>query len=80
MGMSIDEAIKNGIDLIDAFKKYFPSDKAIDTVGELVEIAKKYQKIKEIVTNNELEWGNTSVRANALWEVKKVIEDGNVDW
>ena len=80
MGMSIDEAIKNGIDLIDAFKKYFPSDKVIDTVGELVEIAKKYQKIKEIVTNNELEWGNTSVRANALWEVKKVIEDGNVDW
>ncbi len=37
---------------------------------------RKYQKIAEIVTNNELEWGNTSVRANALLEVKKVVEDG----
>lgn len=42
-----------------------------------IDIIQKYQKIKEIVTNNDLEWGNTSVRANALWEVKKVIEDGN---
>ena len=48
MEMTIDEAIKNGIDLIDVFKEYFPSDKAIDTVGELVEIAKKYQKIEQI--------------------------------
>ncbi len=43
---------------------------AIDTMH-------KYQKIKEIVTNKELEWGNTSVRANALLEVKKVVEDGD---
>ena len=38
-----------------------------------------YQKIKEIVSNNELEWGNASVRANALLEIKKVVEDGNVE-
>lgn len=44
-----------------------------------IDIIQKYQKIKEIVTNNDLEWGNTSVRANALWEVKKVVDDGNDD-
>ena len=44
---------------------------------QIADIMRKYQKIAEIVTNNELEWGNASVRANALLEVKKVVEDGN---
>ena len=43
---------------------------------QMIDIMRKYQKIAEIVTNNELEWGNTSVRANALLEIKKVVEDG----
>ena len=44
-----------------------------------VETMRKYQKIAEIVTNNELEWGNASVRANAFLEVKKVVEDGKTN-
>ena len=42
---------------------------------QFAEWLRKYQKIQEIVTNNELEWGNTSVRAKALLDVKKVVED-----
>lgn len=48
----------------------------IDAYKMAIDTMRKYQKIAEIVTNNELEWGNTSVRANALLEVKKVVEDG----
>lgn len=71
MGMTIDTAIKNGIDLIDVFKEYFPDDKAIDTVGELVEIAKKYQKIEQILDDYDLEaW-------EVLERIREVLEDGN---
>ena len=72
MGMTIDEAIKNGIDLIDAFKKYFPSDKAIDTVGELVEIAKKYQKIEQIANDK-----NINGDLLRMSEIRWVLKDGN---
>ena len=77
MGMSIDKSISWITESILDMRKsqLCISDKlalktAIDTL-------RKYQKIQEIVTNNELEWGNTSVRANVLWDVKKVVEDGN---
>lgn len=50
-----------------------------DCVYGALDIIDKYQKIKEIVSNNELEWGNTSVRANALLEIRKVVEDGHDD-
>ena len=82
MGMSIDEQIKRleylkkcGIfPFADTKTGIFFTDECIDGA---IDTMRKYQKIAEIVTNNELEWGNTSVRANALLEVKKVVEDGN---
>lgn len=78
MGMTIDVTIKNGIDLIDVIKEYWPSDKAIDTVGELVEVAKKYQKIQEIINNaKDLD---RYIKYNWLYEqIRKVIEDENDD-
>ena len=51
----------------------------VEAVKTAIDIMCKYQKIAEIVTNNELEWGNASVRANAFLEIKKVVEDENYD-
>ena len=50
-----------------------------DYHSTIANIVRKYQKIAEIVTNNELEWGNASVSANAFLEVKKVVEDRKKD-
>ena len=71
MGMTIDTAIKNGIDLIDVFKEYFASDKAIDTISELVEIAKKYRKIEEIALHYGFETSWLCMR-----KIKEVLGDG----
>ena len=78
MGMTIDEAAL----YMELYKrKLFDSvsdlDKDIEAYDIAINTMRKYQKIAEIVTNNELEWGNASVRANAFLEVKKVVEDGN---
>lgn len=70
MGMSIDDARREMI----SGKPY--TDKFAMALVVAIDTMRKYQKIEEIVSNNELEWGNTSVRANALLEVKKVVEDG----
>ena len=51
----------------------------VEAVKTAIDTMRKYQKIAEIVTNNELEWGNASVRANAFLEIKKVVEDENYD-
>lgn len=78
MGMTIDKAIK----LMIRGSKYDydgTPEEFCEAYDMSIEIMRKYQKITEIVTNNGLEWGNTSVRANALLEVKKVVEDGNDD-
>lgn len=80
MGMSIEEAIHH----LDTWSTTHGSGQTTDKQHEeakkiAMETMRKYQKIKEIVSNNELEWGNTSVRANALLEVKKVVDNGNVD-
>lgn len=83
MGMTIEEAIefkKHGYHTpLSSFKNIDDMNAQISKCYEYdrlaLETMRKYQKIKEIVTNNELEWGNTSVRAGALLEVKKVVED-----
>ena len=74
MGMTIDEAIHD----TEVMKEYleYQDEPRSEGLGVAIEIMRKYQKIREIVTNNELEWGNASVRANAFLEVKKVVEDG----
>ena len=85
MGMSIETAIRN-LSMYDVNECgnaelhtwYKDIDKDMkDSLNVALDVMCKYQKIQEIVTNDELEWGNTSVRANALWDVKKVVEDGN---
>ena len=76
MGMTIEKTIKNGVDLIDVFKEHFPSEKAIDTIGELVEIAKKYQKIVQIM---ERTVDDGTSMYDTLQEIEEVIEDGNDD-
>ena len=70
MGMTIEEAIS------DIQTNILPFDHS-ESLYCAIDTMRKYQKIAEIVTNNELEWGNASVRANAFLEVKKVVEDGN---
>ena len=75
MGITIDKAIKNGIDLIDVFKEYFPSDKAIDTVGELVEVAKKYQKMQA-----DYESRLKADMVAMLTEIQLEIEENTVCW
>lgn len=72
MGMSIENCIKEL--LINKEDDTYVLGN--ETINFAVDIMRKYQKIAEIVTNNELEWGNASVRANAFLEVKKVVEDG----
>ena len=72
MGMTIDERIAPLVRV-----KQYASPKHYETLDAAISTMRKYQKIKEIVSNNELDWGNASVRANALFEVKKVVEDGN---
>ena len=76
MGMSIDESLEWLI----SRKEHYEMDDNCQELAKALEVAidtmRKYQKIAEIVTNNELEWGNASVRANAFLEVKKVVEDG----
>jgi hypothetical protein len=79
MGMTIDVTIKNGIDLIDVIKEYWPSDKAIDTVGELVEIAKKYQKVEQIMKKEYHLIGMSDCLVQRLVDIRKVIEDGDID-
>ena len=76
--MTIDKAIKMQEEIIDEGWLISDLEKcpAIDSCELAINIMHKYQKIAEIVTNNELEWGNASVRANAFLEVKKVVEDG----
>lgn len=70
MEITIDDSIR----YLTAMRKTYQADS--ETLQVAIETMRKYQKIEEIVSNNELEWGNTSVRANALLEVKKVVEDG----
>ena len=72
MGMSIENCIKEL--LINKEDDTYVLGN--ETINFAVDTMRKYQKIVEIVTNNELEWGNASVRANAFLEVKKVVEDG----
>ena len=75
MEMTIDEALKVWLPVIQMGVETMPECK--EALDMAIETMRKYQKIQEIVTNNELEWGNTSVRAKALLDVKKVVEDGN---
>ncbi len=70
MKMTIDKTIE----FFKGLECHTPQAK--DARDVVIETMRKYKKIEEIVSNNELEWGNTSVRANALLKVKKVVEDG----
>lgn len=78
MGMTVDEAIIQARIQLTIWQEgsKILLDNSPCVIETLIEIARKYQKIEEIVSNNELEWGSACARDKALLKVKKVVEDG----
>ncbi len=72
MEMTIEDAIAT----IKGEKWICCQEKYIEAINLMENTMHKYQKIEEIVSNNELEWGSACARDKALLKVKKVVEDG----
>lgn len=73
--MTIDEAIHD----TEVMKKYleYRDEPRSDGLGVLIDIAYKYQKIKEIVENNNGWTDSTLEHSRAFAKIVEVIEDGN---
>lgn len=80
MGMTIDNSIRLLENYHEWEKKFGLDGNGVDdATKKLIEIAKKYQKIEQIV-NAELEEYNPLDRnIYRLALIRKVMEDGNVD-
>lgn len=73
MGMTIDKTIEffNGLEC--------HTPQAKDARDVAVETMRKYQKIKEIVKNNNGLFDGTLEHAKAFTKICEVLEDGKID-
>ena len=76
MGITIDNSIRLLEDYLEWEKQFSLDGSGVDdATNKLLEVAKKYQKIQEIVKNTQ----QLCSYGSAFIDIRKVIEDGNVD-
>lgn len=80
MGMTIDDSIRILEDAQRWRKKYgiFGTEED-DAINKLIEVAKKYQKIEQIVNSNPDYIHHTDMGTYKLNSIREVLEDGNDD-
>ncbi len=77
MGMTIDKSITLLTDYLEWQKLHEMDGTGIDeATRNLIDVAKKYQKIQEIIKNTDVMTGSNGY-ARAFIKIKEVVKDGN---
>ena len=80
MEMTIEESIRISEDYQEDYQKWakhygIPGSELDDAINKLLDVAKKYQKIEQIMNQEQTQWG--VIKDTWLYkEIREVIEDG----